>query len=143
MPELQTVVLAALDESKGNARGYELMSRLKMLDYTYFRPGRGEKTNRQQAMDFLERSVELSPGDPALISYRARLHTTCCRRSARSYYAEEYAEDAIRRHPSHDWSYTFILAQTFQLQMVYDRSLEILVDLANNHPNILLIHGET
>jgi tetratricopeptide (TPR) repeat protein len=139
LPGLQVEVLAALQQEPGNPRGYELMSRLKLLDYTYLRAGDGERTNREQAMDFLERAVELAPGDPDLMSYRARLHTFA---RARSYYAEEYAEDAMRRHPWHDWTYTLHLAQNLQLQMVYDRALELLEPLAAAHPDVLRIRRE-
>ncbi len=142
MPELQSEILIAIDQSPENPRGYELMSRLKMLDYTYFRPGRGERNNREQAMDYLAQAVELSPGDPDLMIYRAQLHTKCCRRSSRSYYAQEYAEDAIRLHPKRDWIYDLTLAQTLQLQMVYDQSISIIEKLIIDNPNILRLHRE-
>ena len=136
---LQDEVLAALAQAPGSARGHELMSRLKMLDYTFFRAGRGERTNRELAMDYLAQAVELAPEDPDLMVYRARLHAFA---PSRSYYAEEYAEEAMRRHPRHDWTYVLPLVQSLQLQMVYDRALAILETLIAGNPGVLRLHRE-
>ena len=136
---LQDDVWAALALAPGNARGHELMSRLKLLDFTFFRVGRGERTNREQAMDYLEQAVALAPEDPDLMAYRARLHAFA---RSRTYYAEEYAEEAMRRHPRHDWTYVLPLVQSLQLQMVYDRAAEIVEALIAEHPGILRLHRE-
>ena len=138
-PELEAEVRTALADTPTNERGHELLSRLKMLEYTYFRRGAGEVDNRQQAMDALERAVELAPGNADLLVYRTRMHTF---HHWRGHYARDYIEDALRRHPAHDWTYDLAQAQNLQLMSFYDEALAVIEPLTEAHPDNFRLHRE-
>ena len=137
--DLEAEVRAALETDPTNERGHLLLSRLKLLEYTYFRRGDGEIGNRQQAMNALDAAAEIAPGNADLLAYRSRLHTFDRQRGLR---AQDDIENAIRLHPAHDWTYGVVQAQNLQLQMFYEEALAVIEPLAEANPDNFRVRRE-